>query len=156
MIQRKQTVFLSLAVIASLLTFFFPLANFIGEKDSLIMYIQQINSLVPDSPDHYGLSFILPLISANSFVILFSLIAIFLYKNRKAQLRIIMLNVLLEAITIGLFFLYYVDVLEKASGALAEYKAGIFMPMLSLIFLVLAYRGVMQDDRLIRSADRLR
>ena len=156
MIQRKQTVFLLLAVIASALTFFFPLADFIGEKGSYIMFIHKINDLVPDSSNSYSLNFILPLLSANSFVIIFSLISIFLFKNRKAQMKIIKLNILLEVVLIGLFFLYYVDVLEKASGALASYKAGVFMPMISLVFLVLAYRGVMQDERLVRSADRLR
>ena len=156
MIQRKQSVFLLLAVIASALTFFFPLAGFIGEKGSFVMFIHQVKNLVPDSPDQFSLNFLLPLLSANTFVIIFSLITILLYKNRKAQMKIIKLNILLEVILIGLFFLYYVDVLEKASGTLADYKTGVFMPMLSLVFLVLAYRGVVQDERLVRSADRLR
>ena len=156
MIQRKQSLFLLLAVIASALTFFFPLAEFIGEKGSFVMFIHQVQDLVPDSANHYTLNFLLPLLSANSFVIIFSLIAVFLYKNRKVQMQIIKLNILLEVVLIGLFFFYYVDVLEKASGAIASYKAGVFMPMASLILLVLAYRGVVQDERLVRSADRLR
>ena len=156
MIQRKQSVFLLLAAIASTLIFFFPLANFIGAKGSFIMFVHQIQNLVPDSSNPYSLSFILPLLSANAFVIIFSLLTIFLYKNRKVQMKITKLNILLEVIFIGLFFLYYVDVLEKASGATASYGIGVFMPMLSLILLVFAYRGIVQDERLIRSADRLR
>lgn len=156
MIQRKQSVFLLLSAIASGLVFFFPLASFIGEKASLVMFVQHIDNLVPDAAAPYSLNFILPLLIGNSFIILFSLLTIFLYKNRKVQMQITKLNILLEVVFIGLFFLYYVDVLEKASGATASYDVGIFMPMISLILLVLAYRGIVQDERLVRSADRLR
>jgi glucan phosphoethanolaminetransferase (alkaline phosphatase superfamily) len=156
MIQRKQTIFLLLAAIASVLVFFFPLASFIGEKGSFVMFVHQIKSLVPDTHSPYSLNFLLPLVLGNAFVILFSLLTIFLYKNRKAQMKITKLNILLEVLFIGLFFLYYVDVLEKASGATAKYGIGVFMPMISLILLVFAYRGIVQDERLVRSADRLR
>ncbi len=156
MIQRKQTIFLLLVIIASAVSFFFPLAEFIGVKDSIVLYIQKAHSLVPDSPFNHSGYFSLPLLSATGFIILFSLIAIFLYKNRKSQLQIIKVCILVEIIMIGLFFFYYVSSLEKLTGGTAEYETAVFMPLISLVFLVLAYRGVLQDEKLIRSADRLR
>jgi amino acid transporter len=156
MIQRKQTIFLLLVIIASAISFFFPLAEFIGVKDSIILFVQKAHSLVPDSPFNQNGYFSLPLLSATGFVILFSLIAIFSYKNRKSQLQVIKVCILVEIIMIGLFFFYYVSSLEKLTGGTAEYKTAVFMPLISLVFLVLAYRGVLQDEKLIRSADRLR
>ncbi len=71
-------------------------------------------------------------------------------------MQIIKVCILVEVVFIGLFFLYYVDFLQKLTGGTAEYKTAVFMPLIALVFLVLAYRGVLQDERLIRSADRLR
>lgn len=156
MIQRKQTIFLLLVIIASVVSFFFPLAEFIGVKDSIVLYVQKAHSLVPDSPFNKNEYFTLPLLSATGFIMLFSLITIFLYKNRKTQMQIIKVCILVEIIFIGLFFFYYVDALQKLTGATAEYKTAVFMPLISLVFLVLAYRGVLQDEKLVRSADRLR
>lgn len=156
MIQRKQTLFLLVVIVASALMFFFPLANFIGVKDSLILHIQSVKSLVPDHEFPGSLSFVLPLLAGNIFVIVFSIVTIFLFKNRRRQMHIIRLNILVEVLFIGLFFFFYVGTLEKVSGGNANYKAGIFMPLIALVFLVLAYFGVLQDERLVRSADRLR
>jgi hypothetical protein len=156
MIQRKQTLFLLLVVIASVLSFFFPLASFIGAKESIVLFVQKAHSLVPDSSFNQNGYFSLPLLSATGFVILFSFIAIFLYKNRRSQLQIIKVCILVEIILIGLFFFYYVNTLERLTGATVEYKTAVFMPLISLVFLVLAYRGVLQDEKLVRSADRLR
>jgi len=156
MIQRKQTVFLLLVIIASAVSFFFPLADFIGAKESIVLFVQKAHSLVPDSAFNKNVYFSLPLLSATGFVVLFSLITIFLYKRRKTQMQIIKVCILVEIAFIGLFFLYYVDFLQKLTGGTAEYKTAVFMPLISLVFLVLAYRGVLQDEKLIRSADRLR
>ena len=156
MIQRKQTVFLLLVIIASAVSFFFPLADFIGEKESIVLFVQKAHSLVPDSAFNKNVYFSLPLLSATGFVVLFSLITIFLYKRRKTQMQIIKVCILVEIAFIGLFFLYYVNFLQKLTGGTAEYKTGAFMPLISLVFLVLAYRGVLQDEKLVRSADRLR
>ncbi len=156
MIQRKQTFFLLGALVASILMFFFPLASFIGVKDSLILNVQSVHSLVPDTVFPNSFVFVLPILSANVFVIVFSLISIFLFKNRKRQMHLIRLNILVEVLFVAMFFFYFVGNLEKLTGGTASYKAGIFMPMIALIFLVLAYFGVLQDEKLVRSADRLR
>ncbi len=156
MIQRKQTIFLLLVIIASAISFFFPLASFIGVKNSVILFVQKAHSLVPGSTFNQNGYFSLPLLSATGFVMVFSLITIFLYKNRKTQMKIIKVCILVEIALIGLFFLYYVDFLQKLTGGTAEYKTAVFMPLISLVFLVLAYRGILQDEKLIRSADRLR
>ncbi len=156
MIQRKQTIFLLLVIIASAASFFFPLAEFIGAKESIVLFVQNAHSLVPDSAFNKNSYFSLPLLSATGFVMLFSLVAIFSFKKRKVQMQIIKVCILVEVIFIGLFFFYYVHTLEQLTGGSAEYKTAVFMPLVALVFLVLAYRGVLHDEKLVRSADRLR
>lgn len=157
MIQRIQSVYLFLASLILSLTFFFPVAKFIGEKDSLILYVFKVVSLVPDSINIYDLMFIMPLLAIVSLTILFSLVTIFMHKNRLGQIKIIRFLMLMIAVMIGVIFLYYYDILEATSGAVPNFvQVGAFAPLVSLILLYLAYKGVMKDEKLIKSADRLR
>jgi hypothetical protein len=157
MLQRIQSVFLFLAAISLSLTFFFPMAEFIGAKDSLVLYVYGIQSLVPGTSNVYDLMFIMPLLSIVSLVIVFSLITIFMYKNRMGQIKVIRFLMFLIAAMIGLVFLYYYDILADASGAEPNFiQVGAFAPLLSLILLYLASRAIVKDEKLVRSADRLR
>ena len=112
---------------------------------------------MPGSENVYDLMFVMPLLAIVSLVILFSLGTIFMYKNRHGQLKIISFLMLLIAVLIAAVFLYYTDILEEASSAVPDFiQIGAFAPLLSLVFLFLAYKGVTKDEKLIRSADRLR
>ena len=157
MIQRIQSVYLFFASLILGVTFFFPIAEFIGVKDSLVLYVYKVVSLVPGSSNVYDLMFIMPLLAIVSLVIVFSFATIFMYKNRHGQLKVIRFLMFMIAAMIGIIFLYYYDILETASEAIPNFiQVGAFAPLISLVFLFLAYRGVMKDDKLIRSADRLR
>lgn len=156
MIQRKQSVFLLLAAIALGLLHYFPLASFIGDKDSLVMYIFKVVSLVPDQLPDLPAYFILPLLAVNSMIILLTILIIFLFKNRRMQLNLLRFSLILLLIMIGSFFFYFVSILEKTSGGLTHYEIGSYMPLVAFIFYILAYRGIMSDEKLVRSADRLR
>ncbi|PLX11304.1 MAG: hypothetical protein C0598_08440 [Marinilabiliales bacterium] len=157
MIQRIQSVFLFLASASLILTFFFPMAEFIGAGDSLVLYVYKVQSLVPDSTNVYDIWFIMPLLAIVSLVTIFSFITIFMYKNRLGQIKVIRFLMFLIAALVGVVFLYYYDVLAKASMAEPNFvQVGAFAPLLSIVFLYFAYRGVVKDEKLIRSADRLR
>jgi hypothetical protein len=84
------------------------------------------------------------------------LLIIFMYKNLGGQLKLIRLNILLDLVLIGLLFFYYAERLKIITAVEADYDLGIFFPLIALIFLFLAMRGVRNDIKLIRSADRLR
>jgi hypothetical protein len=156
MIQRKQTVFLLLAAIALGLLFYFPLATFIGDKDSLVLYVYNPVSLVPDHVADVPAYFLMPLLSLNILMILLSVVTIFMFKNRLRQLNFVRINLILLLIMIAVFFFYDVNVLEEVSGGVVQYETGAYFPLIAFIFFILAYKGIMSDERLIRSADRLR
>lgn len=157
MIQRIQSVYLLLVVVSLAAMFFFPLASFIGgEKDQLVLFIYQLVSEVPDSQPDVPSYFIYPNLALVSLSIVISFVSIFLFKNRKRQMILVRLVLLLILGLIGAFFFYYAVTLEEISGIAANYEIGSYMPLIAFVFLVLAYRGIMNDEKLIRSADRLR
>ncbi len=170
MIQRRQTVYLFLTAALLVITYFVPLGTFIGEKDSLVLYIYKIESLVPGLGMPFEPYFILPLFALLSLIIAVSLIAIFVYKNRRVQLLLVRFMLLLLLSYIGIYFFYYLDVLEAKSGGLAYYEYGLAIPSTSIIIptiifilpviaaalLFMASHGIIRDEKLIRSADRLR
>ena len=157
MIQRIQSVFLFLTALVLGLNFFFPIAEFIGTNDSLVLYAFKAESLVPGSQNVYDIWFTMPLLAIISIVIIFSIATIFMYKNRLGQIKIIRFLMLLIVVLVAVIFLYYENILSTASGAEADFiQIGAFSPLVAMILLFLANRGVVKDEKLVRSADRLR
>lgn len=156
MIQRKQSVFLFLAIVFLSGLAFLPLATFLGDKNSLVLYVYQLVSMVPDFPPPFESIFLLPLLSLVVIPGFLIFVTIFMFKNRKRQMMMIRLSIFLLVVEIGLFFLYYVNSLEEATGGLITPELGIYLIPVALLFLFLALRGVIADERLIRSSERLR
>jgi hypothetical protein len=136
MLQRIQTVYLFLAALTSGgLIFVLQLwENSQGEP----VYAQ----------DNYTV-FILFLISA-----LISLVTIFLFKNRKLQFVLGRLNILLNFILLGLFV--YWSLMVPGESNISEKGIGMLIPIISIVFLVLANKAIKKDEDLVKSVDRLR
>jgi FtsH-binding integral membrane protein len=79
---------------------------------------------------------------------------IFNFKNRKSQKLIAYVNIVL---IMGLSF-WCGQFAKNIPGGLetATYAVGMFLPVIAIIFCLLGIRGINNDDKLIRSADRLR
>ena len=161
MIQRIQTVYLSLAFIAIALLFTFPLAHFFSENDIKGAYIFSVTGLrneVPGGPDAFKPMIFLPLIVVTVGIALLTLYAIFQFKNRLFQVKLTNIGVLAAiGLIMGIFFLY-IPMIEKKVNIIPDYRKayGIYLALVALVFLVLANRAIKRDDKLIRSADRLR
>ncbi len=78
-------------------------------------------------------------------------ITIFLFKNRKLQFVLNRLNILINLFLLGVF-VYKVLTLSNIS----EKGFGLLLPVLAIIFLVLANKAIKKDENLIKSVDRLR
>ncbi len=84
------------------------------------------------------------------------LITIFLFKKRKLQKRLILLNILL---TIGVFVAQYylIEIYKKDIGIIqGDWQMTAILPLFILVFHVFAYRGIAADEKLLSSADRMR
>ncbi|HEY9115659.1 MAG TPA: DUF4293 domain-containing protein [Bacteroidales bacterium] len=156
MIQRKQSLFLLGAVVSLVALFFFPLARFIGDIDSLELYVYKLDSLVPDNVPAFPSILILILAFFVVLMLLIALVSIFMYKNRKMQMFLVKSGIVINLALIASFFFYYVNELEMAAGALASYEVGTYLLLIPFAFFILALRGIVSDEKLIRSADRLR
>ena len=156
MIQRKQSLFLLGAFAATIALFFFPLAKFIGDIDSLELYIYQLKSLVPDQIPDFPAILILVMAFFAVLILLIALVSIFMFKNRKMQIFLVKMGIIINMSLIAAFFFYYVKQLEAVTGSLVNYEVGTYLLLMPFIFFILAYRGIMSDEKLIRSADRLR
>ena len=81
--------------------------------------------------------------------------AIFLYKKRKLQLRLVLIVILLTVVFIAIMLYYLFWITEKFQAELVPgFK--ILIPLLILIFGILAFIGIKRDEKLVRSYDRLR
>lgn len=79
-----------------------------------------------------------------------ALATIFLFRNRKLQLRLCYLGIFLSVVLLTLYFL---EMGNFYSGNIALWAVFYFAILISFI---LATKGVRRDEKLIRSLDRLR
>lgn len=156
MIQRIQTVYLLIAAIAALSLYFFPIAWFYGETNTIQFFVYRLLDHVPANAVLFGSMFTLPLNILTVLMILVPFSSIFLYRNLKKQMLFVRVGVLIAVIHIALLFFFYIDRIATATKIEADYNIGIFFPIVSLVFLLLGLRGIMNDIKIIRSADRLR
>ena len=158
MIQRIQTIFLLLAFLAAVALFFFPLAGIYSTNVAYKFYIYGFENMVPGESSIFTFMTTLPLLLLNILVGAISLICIFLYKERVRQAKLVRLAILLNIILIALVFFVYAKIIETNLLATPNYldETGIYFPLISLIFLILANRSIMKDEKLVRSVDRLR
>lgn len=82
--------------------------------------------------------------------------SIFLFKNRKIQMRLTLLSLLVTVAGIVWSFIFYSQALKALSDQTYKDELGRFLPLLALVFMTLAYRFIRKDEKLVKSMDRLR
>lgn len=136
MLQRIQTIYLLLAaIISSVLIFVFKL------------YVATDGTEVYAQDNLYYLALFMGSTAL-------SLISIFSYKNRKSQFVLGRLNIILNFILLGLFV--YHSLRLSGEIGISEKGIGMFIPVVSIVLLVLANKGIKRDEDLVKSVDRLR
>lgn len=85
---------------------------------------------------------------------LLSLFAVFLFKNRKLQMSLDKLNIVLNILLIA----YLIYGLTNLPGGFSDSEKGIglLLPFLSIILLFIANRHIKKDEELVKSVDRFR
>ncbi|WHF50939.1 DUF4293 family protein [Chryseobacterium gotjawalense] len=129
MLQRIQTVWIFLAIIGAVFLFI------TGQDFSLFGPV--------------------PFISIGCVtLVLFGFISILSYKNRKRQIQLNNISVIINALLLGLLAYW----LLTLSGGIDFPEKGIepVFPLLSMICLLIANVYIRKDERLVKSVDRLR
>ena len=141
MIQRIQTLWLVAAGalgIISLKTSFFS-----GHR---------IKDAVPKPVIFLTGSYNILLIVCTTACAVLSLVAVFLYKNRKLQIRIGILSLLLSLAAIALYFWQSQSFVPGESS----FDLTSVIPVAVPVFLFLAIRGIYKDEKLVKDSNRLR
>ncbi len=140
MLQRIQTVYLFIAFLATgVLPFVFPLyvdgtgGNYYFVKNLAYVFL-------------FGLSTVL------------SIMSIMMYTKRKRQFAMGRLNMILNLILLGLFVYQSLNLSGETDREkfVSEKGIGMILPVISIVFLVLANRAIKKDEDLVKSVDRLR
>ena len=90
-----------------------------------------------------------------SLLPMLAIVAVFLYKKRSIQMRLTMLVLLLSVGTI-ILGAFYILMFDRKIDVTVVWKVRAVFPLVSAILAWLAYRGIMKDDLIVRSYDRLR
>lgn len=129
MVQRIQTIFMALAVLAAVFLF-----------------------VTSQDVDAFGS---LPLMMIGCVVlVLTGLLSIFSFRNRKRQILLNNISIFINALLIGVLIYW----LQNLSGGIKFPEKGIepIFPVLAIICLFIANIYIRRDERLVKSVDRLR
>ena len=85
---------------------------------------------------------------------LLALVSIFSFKKRQNQFVLGRLNMILNLILLGL--LVFNSLKLSGESQVSVKGIGIILPILSIVFLVLANKAIKKDEDLVKSVDRLR
>jgi hypothetical protein len=88
-------------------------------------------------------------------VAIMAFITIFLYKNRRRQIRICYALLLIQVLIYALYFIFERNYLPL-SDFFQHIRFTFVFPLITIVLLFLAIRGIKKDEKLIRSLDRLR
>lgn len=144
MIQRIQSIYLLLILaVSGGLVFVFDLWRIENETPvfawSLIKSTNPLHLLI-------GIAFFV--------VALLAFVSIFLFKNRKLQIALNRFNIVINFILLGL--LVYVLLNISGETPVSEKGIGSFLPLASIVLLIMANRAIQKDENLVKSVDRIR
>ena len=152
MIQRIQTIYLLISLIAWSLLFFFPTIGFINPADGAWRLFAK--GIIAEEGGKLVLSTV-PMLVLFALIQVLILISILLYKRRNLQLRVTLLNMLLQILSYGIIALY----VFQGKNMLSATPHLLFMsaiPLLASVCSFLAFRGIRTDMLLLRALDHLR
>lgn len=151
MIQRIQTVYLLLVVIALIITLCMPTGYFVGGSEAEVYPFKPLGIQLADGSvqSTWGLFGILLL------GVIVAGCTIFLFRNRKLQMRTTVFNSLL---LIGYYVALAAFVYAVKGESTFTFQIGwaSCLPLVSVILNYLAFRAIRKDDRMVRDAYRLR
>lgn len=155
MIQRIQTIYLLLATVAMSLTLFLPLATIWQGGNELVVKAFFLDGEI-------GFKAPLPIYMGIVLAVatLLPLVTIFLFNNRLTQIRLCVSEIVLLLGSATFIALYCYRLCDLLSEVIADinFTLGIasLMPVVAIILVSLAIRGIAKDEALVRSLDRIR
>lgn len=152
--QRKQTIFLAIAIFCLVMMIFFPVWKAQSGESSWALF--PLHFTVKDGTNAsttyfpYSIAAILAIAAATV-----AFIEITKFENRLLQLKLGALNALLMAGSMG-SAVYFATQLMKANQQAGEYGFAIWLPGVAMVCNMIANRFIRKDEKLVRDSDRIR
>jgi hypothetical protein len=155
MIQRIQSIYLFLASVLIFALYLFPLAHNV-ELNGILTTIKVTGLYQMVNGQETHTEVFVALTAVTAIIGLIPLIIIFLYKNRKKQITFCYSAIL---VIIGYSF-WMAQTVKGVTGGITigtnNMGIGLFLSSLSIVMLIFAAKAIQRDEKLVRSADRLR
>ena len=156
MIQRIQSVFLFVAAIVTIILLFISIGDIYTAEAQYTFTCFNVH--LPNGQVVMSTIYIALILILSACI---SIYAIFKYKDRMKQTRIVSINMLIFLIAIMLMIWVFPDFLFQRKGLMQEgdifrFNYWIMIFVIPPVCMFLANRFIRKDERLVRSADRLR
>jgi len=157
MFQRIQTLFLIVVFAACTACFFFPFWNYVSVSPEFTYQVSLFSIKYISGNPQIIMVGTLPILVLASVSAILALVALFSFKNREMQIKMNSYNIFITVIFIVTIYLYLPYNIQKALPvADYQWQYGLVFPLISLAFLILANVFIKKDEKLVKSADRLR
>jgi hypothetical protein len=97
----------------------------------------------------------MPVMVISLMIPVLSLITILLYRNRKLQIKTVIMLITLDLLLI-IIAVYYIFAFTGIENGRIIPVFRMFIPAINVLLAVLAFRGIRKDENLVKSYDRLR
>lgn len=159
MIQRKQTIFLVLAALISFTVIWVPFATYTVSGSDQAIVFRSTGLYMADGTPVADASPKVPFAAVFGLLGALLLVAVFLFKNRPRQARLVRYSYLfaLGILAFAVITDRSVQVYLGQQGTVTvAYGVAFAAPLAVLILAFLAERGIRKDEALVKSLDRLR
>ena len=152
MIQRKQTLFLIIALVLNIVCLCLPVGRFAFQGMGADAVMTNLWIQMADGTRQFSVWYLFALLLLACPIAIWTIVS---YKNRRFQMGLCLVCMLL-------MFFWYVGfsvvkfVTAPSMGGDLAPSFAFALPFVSLVFYFLARRGVKADEDLIRSMDRIR
>ncbi len=151
MIQRIQSVYLLLAVVALVGALCLPLGYFVNADGITLMAFKPLGVTLADGSllSTWGM---FALLALAAFI---PACTIFLFRNRRLQMRMAIFDILL-LLGYHIVLPLFVGTLKNELGSTFQLSWAICLPLVAIILDWLAYGAIRRDDEMVKAADRIR
>lgn len=151
MIQRKQTVFLFLAFILTVVCLSLPIGEITSQimGQDAMMYNLWLRNF--DGVLNYSPIFLFAVLLLSCPI---SLITIFLYKKRRLQAKLCSVCILLNLS----WYVYYIICVLSVFQGYGKFHVlwAAVLPLIAIILYAMSRKAILADEALVRAADRIR
>lgn len=152
MIQRKQTLYLIISVILAVICLCLPIGYFISETMIPDHALYNLWQTTAEGTHDFSKGALFALLLATCPI---SVAAIFMYNNRKRQRQLCLINMLCIILWYTLY-IYTGFIADNGNSIQFRVTAIAAFPAASFILNIMARKAILDDEKLIKSVDRIR